>query len=105
MAKNSEVDPKKLRQELLSLADSIIKLDADGELLEASPELIQAMGDLRAQLFEYEVRCTGRLLPSPKDLPEIVEAQRIVDEAAARLDEEEEEWWRRWSTGQEESGD
>ncbi len=51
------------------------------------------MGDLRRQLFEYEVRCTGRLLPR-KELPEVLEAQRIVRDAVRRLEKEEEHWRR-----------
>lgn len=87
----NKVDPKKLRQELLNLAVAIRRLDQEGELLHASPELIRRMGDLRRKLFEYEVRCTERLLPR-EELPEVLEAQRIVREAAQQLEEEDEKW-------------
>jgi hypothetical protein len=99
--KRDQVDPQQLRQELIGLAATIFQLDEDGELLHATPELIKAMGDLRSQLFEYEVRHTGRFLSAAADgeLPEVLEAQRIVHEAARRLEEDEEEWWRRWSGG------
>ncbi len=89
----NKVDPKKLRQELLNLAAAIRQLDQEGELLHSSPELIRRMGDLRRKLFEYEVRCTERLLPRG-ELPEVLEAQRIVREAAQQLEEEDEKWRR-----------
>lgn len=90
------VDPEELREDLLELAEVIRRLDERGELLTATPELIKILGDLRSQLFEYEVRHTDRFLS--RDLPEIEEAQRIVYDAARRLEEEDEEWWRRFST-------
>lgn len=88
-----KVDPERLKTELLDLAAAIQRLDEEGELLHASPELIRQMGDLRRKLFEYEVRCTKRLLPR-KELPEVLEAQRIVRDAARRLQEEDDRWRR-----------
>ena len=98
MADRQEVDPKKIREDLLALADAIVRLEEEGSLLEATPELIKIFGDLRSQLFEYEVRVTGRMFPGHEDLPEVAEAQRIVHEAARQLEETDEELWRRWST-------
>lgn len=96
--KHDKVDPERLRRNLLGLAALIRRLDSEGSLLENSPRLIRIMGNLRAGLFEYEVRCTGRLLPEETP-PEVIEAQRIVEEAARRLEEQEdEEWWRRFSS-------
>jgi hypothetical protein len=96
MGAKDHIDPEELRENLLELAEVILRLDEDGELLHASPQLIKLFGDLRSQLFEYEVRHTRRFFP--EELPEVVEAQRIVHEAARRLEEEEdEEWWRRFS--------
>lgn len=104
--KPDQVDPKELRQQLIDLARAIIELEEQGDLLEATPELIKVMGDLRSKLFEYEVRFTGRLFGDEDDLPEVLEAQRIVDEAARRLEEEEEEeWWRRWNVDPDVGGD
>lgn len=93
--KRERVDPEDLREDLLELAEVIRRLDEQGELLMATPELIKILGNLRSQLFEYEVRHTGRFLR--EDLPEIVEAQRIVFDAARKMEEEDEEWWRRFS--------
>ena len=93
--KRKRVDPEDLREDLLELAEVIRRLDEQGELLMATPELIKILGNLRSQLFEYEVRHTNRFLSD--DLPEIAEAQRIVYDAARRMEEEDEEWWRRFS--------
>jgi hypothetical protein len=98
MADEHGVDPKKLRQDLLNLADAIIRLDEEGTLLEATPELIKVFGDLRSALFEYEVRFTDQFLPDNDSVAEVVEAQRIVNEFARQMEEEEQQWWRRWST-------
>ena len=94
-----KVDPEKLRKSLLALAALIRKLDAEDRLLEAVPRLLKLMGDLRSSLFEYEVRCTGRLLPKSKKRPEALEAQRIVDDAVRRLEQAKEDWGQSWSVG------
>lgn len=97
--RRKRVNPEDLREDLLELAEVIRRLDERDELLVATPELIKILGDLRSQLFEYEVRHTDRFLSH--DLPEIAEAQRIVFEAARKLEEEDEEWWRKFSTDDE----
>lgn len=58
---------------LRALAARIQELQRDDDLLAAGPELLKRMGDLRSELFHYEVRCTY-------DTPEIAESRRIVDE-------------------------
>ena len=104
--KPDQVDPEKLRQSLLRLARLIRKLDQQGRLLESTPDLIRLMGNLRAKLFEYEVRHTARLLPEPSEPPEVLEAQRIVEEAARALEEAERQWERPWAPdGEEEEED
>ncbi len=65
----------KLVEMLRALAQRIIALDAEGRLLGESSELLRALGDLRSELFRYEVRLTF-------DSPEAAEHRRIVDEAA-----------------------
>jgi hypothetical protein len=93
--KPNQVDPDRLRRNLLRLAQEIVRLEKDGQLLDAAPVLIRMMGNLRSQLFEWEVRCTRRLLPG-KEPPEVKEAQRIIEEAARRLEaQEDKDWWRR----------
>ena len=98
------VDPDTVRLQLLRLAGFIQAMDRDGRLLEAAPRLLKWMGDLRSQLFEYEVRHTGRLLPKTvsaeaDDRPASErESQRIVNESLERLRRLEDEWRRgEWS--------
>lgn len=64
---------------LRALARRIEELDGEGRLLEATSELQQRMGDVRSELFHYEVRVTY-------DTPEVAESRRVVEEAR-RLDE------------------
>ena len=82
----------RLQAMLRALAERIYDLDERGELLDAAAELQKAMGDLRSELFHYEVRCTY-------DTPEIAENRRIVDEASKPPDipnsNEDDEPWRR----------
>ena len=61
---------------LRALAARIAELDANGTLLEHAAELMRMTGDLRSELFHYEVRATY-------DTPEVAESRRIVDEALA----------------------
>ena len=63
-----------LREMLRTLSDRIRTLDAEGELLGHVAELMKLIGDVRSELFHYEVRCTY-------DTPEIAEHRRLVDEA------------------------
>ncbi|HEY9479348.1 MAG TPA: hypothetical protein VIP79_04635 [Gemmatimonadaceae bacterium] len=74
---------------LRKLAARIVELDAAGELLKHAGELTRIIGDVRSELFHYEVRATY-------DTPEIAESRRIVDEAKGQTDSEWEktEWER-----------
>ncbi len=85
-----------LRALLRTLAARIDVLDADGRLLLHAGELMQLIGDVRSELFHYEVRCTY-------DTPEIAEHRRLVDDARTpdegnweptgwSPDDEEKEW-------------
>jgi hypothetical protein len=58
---------------LRGLAERIRGMD-DTALLAAGPELLKLIGDVRSELFHYEVRCTY-------DSPEVAEHRRIVEEA------------------------
>jgi hypothetical protein len=64
---------------LRQLAARIIELDARGELLTQAGELMRLIGDVRTELFHYEVRATY-------DTPEVAENRRIVAEAADNQD-------------------
>lgn len=59
---------------LLALAARIQELDGQGALLSRAGELIKLIGDVRSELFHYEVRATY-------DTPDIAENRRIVSEA------------------------
>ena len=87
-------DPARIPEllELLrALAQRIVALDAEGRLLEDTPALLKELGDVRSELFAYEVRTTF-------DSPEAAEHRRIVDEASSGWTpdddepDEEDEW-------------
>ena len=86
--------PERLVELLRALADRIRRLDQEGRLLEATPELLKQLGTIRSELFHYEVRLTY-------DSPEVAEGRRIVDEAQGRdgamfeEPDDEDEPWRR----------
>ena len=82
---------------LRALAERIRELDAEGNLLAQAGELMKLIGDVRSELFHYEVRATY-------DTPEVAENRRIVSEALTQqenpwdktewnLDEEDESEW------------
>jgi len=64
---------------LRALAARIQELRGDEEMLAAGPELLRRLGDIRSELFHYEVRSTY-------DTPEVAESRRIVEEAQRHLD-------------------
>ena len=59
---------------LRALAERILELDRQGRLLHEAGELMKLTGDIRSELFHYEVRITY-------DTPEVAENRRIVSEA------------------------
>ena len=59
---------------LVALAARIEELKAQGALLQHAGELMALIGDVRSELFHYEVRATY-------DTPEVAESRRIVREA------------------------
>jgi hypothetical protein len=67
---------------LVALAERITELSARGELLRYAGELNKLIGDIRSELFHYEVRITY-------DTPEVAESRRIVREA---LDTQDSTW-------------
>lgn len=79
---------------LRALAEHIQKLDGEGRLLEQAGELMRLIGDVRSELFHYEVRITY-------DTPEIAEGRRIVREAQ---DTDESKWQTsEWTPDEDES--
>ena len=59
---------------LRNLAARIVEMDARGDLLKQASELARLIGDVRSELFHYEVRITY-------DTPEVAENRRIVSDA------------------------
>jgi hypothetical protein len=76
---------RNLENLLRMLAGRILDLDKAGQLLPHAGELTRLIGDVRSELFHYEVRATY-------DTPEVSESRRIVSES---LNQETEESWRR----------
>jgi len=72
---------------LRALATRILELDREGRLLDQAGELMKLTGDIRSELFHYEVRITY-------DTPEVAENRRIVSEAENQKDSkwEKSEW-------------
>lgn len=64
---------------LRALAERIQELDREGRLLEQAGELMKLTGDIRSELFHYEVRITY-------DTPEVAENRRIVSDAQQNPD-------------------
>lgn len=94
----SEPTPEALRADLRHFAQLVLRLERDGRLLEATPELLKLLGDLRAKLFAYEVRGTARLESGRPD-PLSSESERIVREAIQRSLEAQGEWEHGWDPG------
>lgn len=65
---------RNLQALLKALAVRILELDAEGRLLDHAGELMRLIGDVRSELFHYEVRATY-------DTPEVAENRRIVSDA------------------------
>ena len=83
---------ERLAQMLRELAQRLLALDAEGRLLADSAQLLHALGDIRSELFRYEVRHTF-------DTSEIAEHRRIVGDASqgwspdADHESDEEDGW------------
>lgn len=84
---------ERLRALLRDFSERVQDLDERGELLDAVPELMKRLGELRSELFHYEVRSTY-------DTPEVAENRRIVEDAKQppetfRAEPDDDEPWRR----------
>ena len=79
---------------LRALAERIQALDGEGRLLDEAGELMRLIGDVRSELFHYEVRITY-------DTPEVAESRRIVSDAQ----KEDESTWptSEWKPDEDES--
>jgi len=77
---------RRLEQLLRALAGRIRELDREGKLLADPGELLRLMGDIRSELFTYEVRATF-------DTPEVAENRRIVAESQSENTEWQKTEW------------
>ena len=79
---------RELERLLRSLADLIRELDArgPGQLLGGAGELMRLIGDVRSELFHYEVRITY-------DTPEVADSRRIVRDATGSAEDAPEQTW------------
>lgn len=86
---------RNLEAMLRALGERLLDLDRRGELLDHAVELQRLLGDIRSELFHYEVRATY-------DTPEVAESRRIVREAQA---EDPETTWPRteWTPDEDET--
>lgn len=87
---------RKLEALLRELALRIQALDKEGRLLKEVGELMRLTGDVRSELFHYEVRITY-------DTPEVAENRRIVSDAKKDKDGK----WEKteWTPGEEKEKD
>jgi hypothetical protein len=74
---------------LRALAERIREFDSQGTLLAQAGELMRLIGDVRSELFHYEVRATY-------DTPEVAENRRIVSEALTQQEATWEKTERNW---------
>lgn len=72
---------------LRTLGERIRALDAEGKLLAHPGELMKLLGEVRSELFHYEVRATY-------DTPEVAESRRIVEQAKDQQDNTDTQWQR-----------
>jgi hypothetical protein len=79
---------RELERMLRGLAGLIQELDArgPGHLLGGASELMRLIGDVRSELFHYEVRATY-------DTPEVAESRRIVRDAKSGAGDAPEQTW------------
>lgn len=70
---------RNLERMLRELSARIRELDEAGTLLRGAGELTRLIGDVRSELFHYEVRATY-------DSPEVAEHRRLVADATRAAD-------------------
>lgn len=56
MAKYDDISPDRLRTDLVTFAQILVRLEGEDGLLESPGELQRLLGNLRQKLFEHEMR-------------------------------------------------
>ena len=99
MHQNSDDAGGELKAELRRLADTILDLEARGQLLAEPAALLKLLGDVRSRVFAWEAR-RARPRPDPAPAPppasDALESGRVVEEAMQREQEAEQEWLKPW---------
>ncbi len=93
---------RELKAQLRRLADTILDLEARGQLLTEAAGLLKQLGEARSRVFAWEVRLARpRAEPAPAapPSPEMLESGRVVEEAMQREQEAEQEWLKPWEGG------
>ncbi len=102
MERDFDEAARELRLELRRLADTILDLEARGQLLTEAAALLKQLGEVRSRVFAWEVRL-ARPRPDPAPAsppsPDTLESGRVVDEAMQREQEAEQEWLKPWESG------
>lgn len=83
-SEGSVPDERRVRTELLVVADLIERLAEADVLMKGLPLVINRLGDLQRLLFDYEVRATEAM--KGEESPE-AEVRRILEEVEERADE------------------
>ena len=81
---------------LRALAERIRELDAAAGLLGGAAELTRLIGEVRSELFHYEVRATY-------DTPEVADNRRIVNDAIKQSDQGEQWHGKTWKDEQDDA--
>ncbi len=104
MGTYDDIDSTQLRASLVRFAALILRLEAEGVLLDEVPRMQKALGDLRQRLFAYETRrvpdsstrSPGKrrepTVEGSEPDPEIEESLRIVREALEQEERLRAEW-------------
>jgi hypothetical protein len=82
---------------LVTMAERIQALRAEGTLLLHAGELNRLLGDVRSELFHYMVRVTY-------DTPEVAESRRVVREAREAQDSTANDTWHKTEWTPDENG-
>lgn len=102
MGKYDDITPERLRRDLVSFAELLLRLDRQEALLRSAAEIQRLIGELRQKLFAYEIR-SSRLLPeksggstavgeTAQEDPVVQESLRVIREALRREEEMLKEW-------------
>lgn len=102
MGAYDDITPERLRSDLVSFAELLLRLDREDGLLRSAAEIQRLIGELRQKLFAYEIR-SSRLLPERTEGmdrgesrvdedPLVRQSLKVIREALRREEEMLKEW-------------